>query len=154
MKCPWHLRSIAGLDSTIVESLQTNSKLFKECCSYYSKPLQHVETSEAWPASVAVVKLWFDNWCSGGKKFPCKLNGHKKVHYNSNLFISFFFAHLQSRFRQISIGIIYFTYTTSSIQHIMTTLDKKFHKSKQIYRQCFPHLSLSHNAPFLTHHTK
>lgn len=88
------------------------------------------------------------------KAFPCKSNVLKVTRrptmnkYNSYPFISFF-AHLQSRSSQISIGIIYSTYTTSSIQHIMTTLDEKFYNGKQVYRQCFPLLT---SVSVVTHH--
>lgn len=49
---------------------------------------------------------------------------------NSYSFIYFFYAHIQSRIRSVSIGIIHSTYTTSAIQHIMTSMDKKFHNGK------------------------
>lgn len=89
--------------------------------------------------------------------FPLNLNVLKVTirstmnKYNSHPFISFF-AHLQSMIRQISIGIIYCTYTTSSIQHIMT-LDKKVLQWQTDLGSAFlTEVSLSHNTAFYPSH--
>lgn len=59
-----------------------------------------------------------------------------------------FFGHIQSRIRSVSIGIVHSTYTTSAIQHIMTSMDKTFYNVKQIQAV----LSSVKSASVITYH--
>ena len=69
---------------------------------------------------------WKRLWCPFESQY---VEGHLKVHrYNSYPFISFF-AHLQSRIRSISIGIIFYLHNISYPTHNET---KTFTNGKQI----------------------